>query len=232
MNKERRLTKEEIENLFSFVKSKNVPYIDLQHEIVDHLASGIEDEITSGNAEDYDGALKLVYRRFPITGFAMLIEEKRKALRNYWLKKHYKALLDFCFSKKLFFILLFLVTIYKLTHLLGAYFLIAAYGASLIYIYSSVQFFNKHLPTKKDSYLFIEVLKNSLLFNNYTASFIFIFGFDIDWMTLTPYKIIYISIWITFNFLYSYFFRTNLLLGLKEEIQKNYAHLSFKSTAQ
>ncbi|MFZ1455121.1 MAG: hypothetical protein WAT46_03705 [Saprospiraceae bacterium] len=42
---EKQLTMEQIETLFSFVKSKYVRYIDVQYELVDHLASAIEDEM-------------------------------------------------------------------------------------------------------------------------------------------------------------------------------------------
>ena len=89
------LSKVEIQKLFAFVESKNVPYRDVQFEIVDHLASAME-EMKEENPEwPYDLCLQQVYKKFPITGFALLQMEKEEALNKYWKKKLRPFLLEY-----------------------------------------------------------------------------------------------------------------------------------------
>ena len=77
----------EIQKLFTFVKSKNVPYKDVQCEIVDHLASAMEDLKDDNPEWSYSKCLDEIYNKFPITGFAILQLEKEEALKKYWRKK-------------------------------------------------------------------------------------------------------------------------------------------------
>lgn len=87
MNRE--LSKEEIEKLFAFVRSKYVRWVDLQYEIVDHLASAIEEILNNKPKMTFDLALDEVYSKFPITGFSKLVAEKEKAMHSYWSKKYF-----------------------------------------------------------------------------------------------------------------------------------------------
>ena len=83
----KQLPREEIRKLFDFVESKNMTYKDVQYEIVDHLASAME-ELKGENPElPYDICLEQVYNKFPITGFALLQMEKEEALNKYWRKR-------------------------------------------------------------------------------------------------------------------------------------------------
>jgi hypothetical protein len=89
------LTQEHIEKLFKFVQSKNVPYRDVQFEIVDHLASAIEDMQVDNPEWSFGLCLDQVYGKFPITGFAQLIEQKEEALNKYWKKKLWPYLFEY-----------------------------------------------------------------------------------------------------------------------------------------
>ncbi len=86
------LTKAQIEQLFDFVRSKNVHYLDVQHEIVDHLASSIENIQRQNPATSFSSALTQSYSNFPITGFAELIETKEAELRKYWRRRFWRFL--------------------------------------------------------------------------------------------------------------------------------------------
>lgn len=89
------LSEEEIGKLFKFVKSKYVHYIDVQYEIVDHLASAIEEKQGENPSWSFDRALREVYSKFPITGFAIMIVEKSSALKKFWLKKFFGFMLSY-----------------------------------------------------------------------------------------------------------------------------------------
>jgi len=91
------LSKEEIDQLFKFVESKNVKYKDVQFEIVDHLASAIEEMQESDPTLSFNSALLRTYAKFPITGFAVMILAKEKALSKFWKKRFFSAFLS-CFS--------------------------------------------------------------------------------------------------------------------------------------
>lgn len=89
------LSQYQIEELFRFVRSKYVKYIDVQHELVDHLASAIEDEMEKDSQLSFDEALKLVYGRFPVTGFNNFIKAKEKEIARYWRIRAYSYFKQF-----------------------------------------------------------------------------------------------------------------------------------------
>jgi len=102
------LSKEEIQKLFEFTRKKYVRYIDVQVELVDHLASAIEELRTQDSDLSFESTLQKVYAKFPITGFNDLIQEKTKALNYFWFKKLKTYLITFLtWPKILWFILAF-----------------------------------------------------------------------------------------------------------------------------
>jgi hypothetical protein len=80
----RKVSVEEVERLFKFVKSKYVHYFDLQCELVDHLACAIEEEWELNPTVSFENALTRVYARFPITGFTHFVAEQAKYINGYW----------------------------------------------------------------------------------------------------------------------------------------------------
>ncbi|SFP89081.1 hypothetical protein [Parafilimonas terrae] len=82
------LSEKEIQSLFRFVEKKSVRWYDLQIEIVDHLASSIEDEISLIPGISFESALENVYKGFGIFGFAKIVEERQnhlaKAVKKRW----------------------------------------------------------------------------------------------------------------------------------------------------
>ena len=84
------LSKEQIDELFKFVKSKYVRYIDLQYELVDHLASAIEVEMEQDKNLTFSAALSKVYARFPVTGFTHFVAQKGAALVSYWRRRWFQ----------------------------------------------------------------------------------------------------------------------------------------------
>lgn len=81
------LNQKQIKYLFKFVEEKGVKYYDVQHEIVDHLASSIETEMIENKNTSFEQALYRVYSKFPITGFAQYTVDLEKSLWSFWIKK-------------------------------------------------------------------------------------------------------------------------------------------------
>ena len=77
------LTDQQIEQLFAFTRRKYVRYYDLQVELVDHLATSIEEEMDANPQLGFEHALQKVYNRFGIFGFAKVVQERESSLLKY-----------------------------------------------------------------------------------------------------------------------------------------------------
>lgn len=73
-----------IKELFSFVAKKRVRYKDVQIELVDHLATAIEEIMEHEPNLTFNKALEKVYAGFGIYGFAKIIEQKEQAMHKFW----------------------------------------------------------------------------------------------------------------------------------------------------
>ncbi len=89
------LSEGQIEHLFEFTRKKWVKFEDVRYEIVDHLASGIEEYMAADAELSFEAALKKVYAKFPITGFVHFVAEKNEALRKYWRRKFLTLVLSY-----------------------------------------------------------------------------------------------------------------------------------------
>ncbi|AIZ41051.1 hypothetical protein [Cellulophaga baltica] len=91
MNK---LTEEQIQELYSFTRDHFVYHFDLQTELVDHLANGIEVLLLQHPNLSFNEALQMEFKKFGVFGFQEVVEERRKALNKKYLKiifNFYKA---------------------------------------------------------------------------------------------------------------------------------------------
>lgn len=80
------LNEQQIASLFDFTKSKYVRYIDVQHELVDHLATDIEIEMNGDDSLTFDTALIKVYGKFPISGFSKFVSQSEHNMHVFWGK--------------------------------------------------------------------------------------------------------------------------------------------------
>lgn len=87
MNRQK-LTPEEIDDLFAFCKEQDVPYYDVQIELVDHLATAIEQKWIDKPNLPYEEVLWVVFDQFGVSGFQRIRKAKEKELR----KKYNKVL--------------------------------------------------------------------------------------------------------------------------------------------
>ncbi|WP_177761641.1 hypothetical protein [Flavobacterium sp. I3-2] len=81
----KKLTQEQIDQLFVFTKKHLVEHYDVQVELVDHLANAIEAEWEINPNISFTEALQKEYKNFGVFGFSGLVEQKQAALQNhYW----------------------------------------------------------------------------------------------------------------------------------------------------
>lgn len=89
------VSQEQIVALHKFVKSRYVEYYDVELELVDHLANGIEEQWKAEATLSFDDALQLEYKKFGIFGFVGMVENKQAELYNHYYKITFQALKDF-----------------------------------------------------------------------------------------------------------------------------------------
>ncbi|CAM4154522.1 TIGR04222 domain-containing protein [Zobellia roscoffensis] len=77
-----RLTKDQIQELYSFVRKHYVEHYDLQMELVDHLANGIEEQWHHHPERTFNEARFMEFKNFGVTGFEEVINEKRRSVRK------------------------------------------------------------------------------------------------------------------------------------------------------
>lgn len=80
MDKEIKLTAEQIEHLYVFTRRHFVDYYDLQTELVDHLANAIEQKWTEQPNVSFEQALQQEFKKFGIFGFTTLVEKRQVVL--------------------------------------------------------------------------------------------------------------------------------------------------------
>ena len=136
---ERKLTAEQIEDLFAFCEEQDVKYYDVQIELVDHLASAIEQKWLEKPTRSYSNALWLVFDQFGLSGFRKIRRAKEKELRRKYFRLQWKHIAEFFRLPKIIltiFLSLVFFTILRATTnnlILGLIFIGLLWPAYLIY---------------------------------------------------------------------------------------------------
>lgn len=91
----RKLTENEISQLFDFTKKHYVEFYDVQVELVDHLANAIEDQWKETPNISFEDALDIEFKKFGIFGFTGLVEQKQAELHKYYNKMLWGEVLKF-----------------------------------------------------------------------------------------------------------------------------------------
>lgn len=92
---EKRLTNQQIEQLFDFTKKHYVEHYDVQVELVDHLANAIEDQWKENPNILFEDALQTEFKKFGIFGFTGLVEQKQAELHKQYNKMLWSEVLKF-----------------------------------------------------------------------------------------------------------------------------------------
>ncbi len=91
----RKITEQEINQIFDFTKKHYVEFYDVQVELVDHLANAIEDQWKENPNIMFEGALQTEFKKFGIFGFTGLVEQKQTDLHKYYNKMLLREVLKF-----------------------------------------------------------------------------------------------------------------------------------------
>lgn len=80
-----KLTQDQIQELYSFTRKHYVEHYDLQTELVDHLANGIEAQWKEHPERSYKDARLREFRKFGVHGFEKVVNKRKRAMQwRYW----------------------------------------------------------------------------------------------------------------------------------------------------
>jgi hypothetical protein len=80
-----KLTKEQIQQLYTFTRQHYVEHFDVQTELVDHLANDIEQIWKTQPNLSFEDARDISFKKFGVFGFMDVVSERQKALsKKYW----------------------------------------------------------------------------------------------------------------------------------------------------
>ena len=86
------LNNEQIKYLYAFTKKKMVHWYDVQVEIVDHLATAIEELMEANPEMEFELALQKVYAGFGIFGFSPLVRAKEESMHRKYYKDRWQMI--------------------------------------------------------------------------------------------------------------------------------------------
>jgi len=90
-----KITENQIEELYLFTRKHFVEWYDVQTELVDHLANGIEAQWEQNPNLSFHEALNNEFKKFGVFGFSEVVEQKTNALSKYYIKEVVKYLKEY-----------------------------------------------------------------------------------------------------------------------------------------
>ncbi len=228
------LSKVQISSLFDFTKSKYVRFIDVQHELVDHLASDIEVEMNADSALTFEKALDKVYSKFPISGFSKFVSQSESAMNKYWLKLILSQFTVFAGVPFLILLSILAFVQYQLIVLFGTPVFYALMILAIVTGYGSIWGLRSIIKSKNgnldDKYLVVSIFKGfamafsfgPLLFSNLLSDFRWIHSITED-MTL---QITLFSLMFSLSFLWNAMAYYRFPQLIRSELNEKYAHLN------
>ena len=116
----KKLTQEQIDQLFVFTKKHYVEFYDVQVELVDHLANAIEAAWEVNPNLSFDETLQAEFKKFGIFGFTGLVEQKQNELHKYYNKMLWNEIKSFFTIPKIVLTALLFFLVYYILEKTGA----------------------------------------------------------------------------------------------------------------
>lgn len=108
----KKLTAGQIQKLYDFTATHFVEWYDLQTELVDHLANGIEEKWQENPELSFDDILNLEFKKFGVFGFEDVVTQKKVALTKKYDAIVLRELKKLFISPKVFIIIILTFSLY------------------------------------------------------------------------------------------------------------------------
>ena len=160
----RKITQPEIEKLYEFTRKHFVEYYDLQTELVDHLANGMEARWQENPHLSFEENLNLEFKKFGVFGFSDVVEKRQRAMEKKYYGLIWNEIKQAVKRPKAVFFLIFaiLVSRFFLEINNGVYFLT---GTALVLLIAAFIYRRKIFPKRKKGtdrvFLLEEIIRNA-----------------------------------------------------------------------
>ncbi|PIB23403.1 hypothetical protein [Maribacter sp. 4G9] len=112
------LTQDQIQELFKFTRAHYVEHYDLQLELVDHLANGIENQWQHNPELSFEQAKNNEFKKFGVFGFQDVIKQRRKAMSKRYRNLIWRYFKEWWSLPKIIATLTFVMGIFTLLKML------------------------------------------------------------------------------------------------------------------
>ncbi|RZL48041.1 MAG: hypothetical protein EOP00_10305 [Pedobacter sp.] len=121
------LNKEQLSAIQAFVNKKGIHYLDVQMEILDHVASAVEEKMSANAALSFEEALKQTHVSFGIFGFGGVEDSIVNAMNKKYNRIFWKTFGSFFNYKCILLVGLTIFLLYQLQVLVDDYYQFLAY---------------------------------------------------------------------------------------------------------
>jgi len=108
-----KLTENNIQELYKFTQQHYVEWYDVQTELVDHLANGIEAQYQENPCINFEEALNKEFKKFGVLGFSEVVEEKTKALNRHYRRLVWQSFIRYFKLPKLLLTLVVVLVVWQ-----------------------------------------------------------------------------------------------------------------------
>ena len=179
------LSKDQIQDLYTFTRQHFVEHYDLQTELVDHLANDIESIWKDQPNLSFTEARDQSFKKFGVFGFMDVVEQRQKAMNKKYLKYLWsEAKQWFTIPKAIMTISIFLIFYMAFKSTIANYLFWSMYGIMAIWIiykaFSLNSTFKKRKKVSQKKWLLEEII-----FKQAGGSGIVIFSQIPTWRNIT-----------------------------------------------
>jgi|GEM_PF-168282 len=143
------ITAHQVNQLYFFTRKHFVEHYDLQAELVDHLANGIEKAWEQNPTLSFDEALQAEFKKFGVFGFSDIVARRKADLQKQYHAFVWQHFKDFFTLPKLFFTASLIYILSVLLPFLGAYFIEFVLGFSTLVFFVLLFFLIRNKQKQK-----------------------------------------------------------------------------------
>lgn len=212
------LTKEQLASIKAFINKKGITYLDVQMEILDHVASSVEERMTANENLSFDDALKQTHASFGIFGFGAIEDAIVNGMSKKYRRIFWKSFLSFFGLKYILLVLAGCYLIYTAQVIIDDHFQFLAYFLIAVILAVAVGFF---VVLKNNNYKQLLVFKNSVSYLSFIGSGFLIWNYligNIKYFGIVDDQLMLMISSVTLNLVAIYIFTAFKMafLGIKE----------------
>lgn len=168
------LNKLQLEEIQAFISRKGVKYLDVQMEILDHVASGVEERMTMEPSLSFEDALKQTHASFGIFGFSGVEDSIVNAMSKKYNKIFWKSFLMFFHYRYILLVVLAGFLIYEAQVLVNDYFRFLTFFLGFVLLIIVLSYF---IGLRNNHYKKLLVYRNTFSYFSFFGSGFLIYNY-------------------------------------------------------